>query len=244
MTRVAVVTGASGGIGRAVALELASSGTAVACCYHRDDAGAKETAEAAERAGGTAAAFAGDVSSEHDVEELFRQVKAWAGAATILVNNAGVSRDGLVLKYPLDAFEGTLRVNVTGAFLCSRAALPAMLRARWGRIVNVASVAALHGTPGQSAYAASKAAMVGMTRTLAREVGRRGVTVNAVCPGLVETDMTSGLDQAQTEELLRSVPSRRPGTTREIASVVAFLAGEEASYVNGAVVTVDGGMTA
>lgn len=244
MSRVAVVTGASGGIGSAIAVALAEQGDAVACCFHRDDAGAKDTVRTIEEAGGTAAAFGADVSSEEDVAELFRQVKAWAGAPAILVNNAGMSRDGLVLKYPLDVFEATLRVNVTGAFLCSRSALPAMLRARWGRIVNVSSAAALHGNPGQAAYSASKAALLGMTRTLAREIGRRGVTVNAVCPGFVETDMTSGLDPEQVQEILRSVPSHRPGTPQEIAGVVAFLCGEDASYVNGAVLPVDGGMTA
>ncbi|HEX9891256.1 MAG TPA: 3-oxoacyl-ACP reductase FabG [Actinomycetota bacterium] len=242
--RVALVTGATGGIGRAIALALARAGHPVACGYASNDAGAKETATMIEDAGGAAAAFPGDISDEAAVKDLFAEITAWRAGPVVLVNNAGANRDGLTVKYPLKEFERVLGVNLTGAFLCARAALPAMLKARWGRIVNVSSVVALRGNAGQAAYSASKAGLLGLTRSLAREYGSRGITVNAVCPGYVETDMTSALPGKVKDDLLEQIPAGRMGETGEIAAVVAFLAAETASYVNGAVLPVDGGMTA
>ncbi|MDQ3991281.1 MAG: 3-oxoacyl-ACP reductase FabG [Actinomycetota bacterium] len=244
MSRVAVVTGASRGIGRAAAVALARAGHRVACAYHSDDAGAKETVLAVEHERGTAAPFQVDVADEASVFEMFRAIAHWAEAPAVLVNNAGMTRDGLVAKYPLDAFERTVAVNLTGAFLCSRAALPGMLRSRWGRIVNMSSAAGISGNPGQAAYSASKAGVLGLTRSLAREVGKRGITVNAICPGLIETAMAEELGPEARDHLLARTPAGRIGTPGEVAAVVRFLASDDASYVNGAVLTVDGGLTA
>jgi 3-oxoacyl-[acyl-carrier protein] reductase len=160
------------------------------------------------------------------------------------VNAAGIVRDGLAVRYPVADLHALLNVNLAGAFLTARAALRPMLRARWGRIVNVASVVGLIGNPGQAAYAASKAGLLGMTRSLAKEVGSRGITVNAVCPGVVETEMTAAMPDRALDRMVEATPAGRGARPEEIASVVRFLAGDEASFVNGAVVTVDGGLTA
>jgi 3-oxoacyl-[acyl-carrier protein] reductase len=242
--RVALVTGASGGIGRATALALAGNGLAVACGFHSDDAGAKETVRLIEEAGGTASSFGADVSDEIDVKEMFDQVTEWSGPPTVLVNNAGVNRDGLTVKYPRADFERILEVNVTGSFLCSRAALSGMMRARWGRIIMVSSVLGLRGNAGQAAYSASKTALLGLARSMAREYGSRGITVNAVCPGYIETDMTSSLPEKARERLLSEIPTGRLGSLEEVAATIGFLVSESASYVNGAVLAIDGGMTA
>ena len=244
MTRVALVTGASRGIGRAIARSLGERGFSVACGYLNDDASAKETVETLETAGARAAAFRVDVTEGAEIEELFRQVGEWAGPPLVLVNNAGVSKDGLTMTYSPDDLDRTLATNLRGAFLCARAALPGMLRARHGRIVNIASAVALRGNPGQAAYAASKAGLVGFTRSLAREVGRKGITVNALCPGLIETDIAEAMTQAQRDALVSSTPAGRLGNPVEVAAAVTFLASDAASYVNGAVLTVDGGLTA
>lgn len=242
--RVALVTGASGGLGRAAAVALAADGRTVGCAYSSNDTGAKETVRLIEEAGGTAAAFGTDVADEDRVREMFRAISDWAGPPVIVVGAAGILRDGLTVKYPADEFDRILRVNVTGTFLCARAALPAMLKARWGRIVAVSSAAALRGNPGQAAYSASKAGLLGMTRSLAREYGSRGITVNAVCPGPVETDMTAGFLEKNRGRMIEEIPAGRFGAPEEIAAAIRFLAGEAASYVNGAVLAVDGGLTA
>jgi 3-oxoacyl-[acyl-carrier protein] reductase len=242
--RVALVTGASGGLGRATAVSLAADGHPVACAYSSNDTGAKETVRLIEEAGGTGKAFGTDVADEGSVRGLFGAVSDWAGPPLIVVGAAGILRDGLTVKYPTDEFDRILRVNLTGTFLCARAALPAMLRARWGRIVAVSSAAALRGNPGQVAYSASKAGLLGMTRSLAREYGSRGITVNAVCPGFVETDMTAGFLEKNRDRIIEEIPAGRFGTTQEIAAAIRFLVGDAASYVNGAVLSVDGGLTA
>jgi 3-oxoacyl-[acyl-carrier protein] reductase len=244
MTRVALVTGASRGIGRAVARTLGESGFSVACAYLNDDASAKETVEMVEAAGGYANAFRVDVTESVEIEELFREVREWAGPPLVLVNNAGMSKDGLTVTYSADDLDRTFAINLRGAFLCARAALPGMLRARHGRIVNIASAVALRGNPGQAAYAASKAGLVGFTRSLAREVGRKGITVNALCPGLIETAIAEAMTSAQRDALVASTPAGRLGKPGEVAAAVSFLASDAASYVNGAVLTVDGGLTA
>lgn len=242
--RVALVTGAPGGIGRATARALAADGLAVACGFHSDEGGAKETVRLIEDAGGTAAAFGGDVSDEKDVKEMFERIAEWSGSPLVLVNNAGVNRDGLTVKYPRDDFERILEVNVTGSFLCSRAALSGMMRARWGRIVMVSSVLGLRGNAGQAAYSASKTALLGLTRSLAREYGSRGITVNAVCPGYIHTDMTASLPEKARERLMSEIPAGRLGDLEEVAAAIGFLVSDSASYVNGAVLAIDGGMTA
>lgn len=244
MTRVALVTGASSGIGRAAATALASDGLTVACAYGTNDTGAKETVAMIEEAGGSAAAFGSDVAREDEVKAMFDAIKEWSAPPLVVVACAGVSNDGLAVRYRAADFERTLAVNLTGAFLCVRGALPSMMRERWGRVIAVSSAVALRGNPGQTAYAASKSGLVGLTRTLAREYGSRGITANAVCPGLIETDMTAGLGDEARERLRTDVPLGRAGTSDEVAATIRFLASDAASYVNGAVLAVDGGLTA
>jgi len=241
---VALVTGASRGIGSATCLALARTGLAVAVGYRSDPEGAEETVAKARADGGTAIAVSIGVRDEVSVDGAFGRVEAELGRVRVLVNNAGYTRDGLAVKYATEQWDATVETNLTGAFLCTRRALPGMLKARWGRIVNVASAAALRGNAGQAAYSASKAGLVGLTKSLAREVGGRGITVNAVCPGFVHTRMTEPQSEESRQRYLEMTPAGRFGTPEEVASVIAFLAGPEAGYVNGAVVSVDGGLTA
>ena len=242
--KIAVVTGGSRGIGRACAEALAADGWAVAIGYRSNEADAKETLEALETAGTPGMAVVMDVTDEGSVTEAFRRVTDELGTVTGLVNNAGMSRDGLLLKYPTEIYERTMATNMGGAFLCCRAALRGMLRARWGRIVNMSSAVALHGNAGQTVYAATKSGLVGLTKSLAREVGGKGITVNAVCPGFLDTEMTSHLTEEARAYYLDQTPIGRAATLAEVSNVVRFLMSEEASYVNGSVVPVDGGLTA
>jgi len=243
-SKVAVVTGASRGIGRACAVALAEGGWTVGVGYRTDEAAAKEAVEALEATGTPGLAVYLDATDEASVQEAFRRVTDEVGPVTGLVNNAGYSQDGLLLRYPMDVYDLTMATNVRGAFLCSQGALRGMLRQKWGRIVNMSSAVALHGNAGQTVYAATKSALLGLTRSLAREVGTKGITVNAVCPGLVETEMTSHLDDKARAYYLDQTPIGRTATLAEVAAVVRFLMSDEASYVNGAVVAVDGGLTA
>ena len=244
MKRVALVTGGSRGIGRACAAALGSDGWAVAVGYRSGEAEAKETLRDIEDQGGHGMAVRIDVEDESSISEAFREIDGTLGSVLGLVNNAGTSRDGLLLRYPTEELDRTIGTNLRGAFLCSRAALRGMLKERWGRIVNVSSAVALRGNPGQVAYAASKAGVVGMTHAMAREVGSKGITVNAVCPGYVQTNLTAEISDAAKRFLVDNTPIGRPARLEEIASVVRFLASDEASYVNCAVVAVDGGLTA
>jgi 3-oxoacyl-[acyl-carrier protein] reductase len=241
---VAFVTGASRGIGSASCLALARAGFAVAVGYRSDVEGAEETVAKARAEGVPSIAVAADVADEASVGEAFKRIEAELGPIRVLVNNAGFIRDGLAVRYSTQNWDATMGTNLRGAFLCSRRALAAMLKARWGRIVNVASAAALKGNPGQAAYSASKAGLVGMTKSLAREVGGRGITVNAVCPGFVETRMTSDQSEEVRQRYIEMTPAGRYGSPDEIAAVIGFLAGSEAAYVNGAIIAVDGGLTA
>jgi 3-oxoacyl-[acyl-carrier protein] reductase len=241
---VALVTGASRGIGSASSLALARAGLAVAIGYRSDLEGAEHTAAKTRADGGSALAVSVDVRNEASIDQAFRQIEAELGPVRVLVNNAGYTKDGLAVKYSTESWDATIGTNLTGAFLCARRALPAMLKARWGRIVNVASAAALRGNAGQAAYSASKAGVVGLTKSLAREVGGRGITVNAICPGFVDTRMTQPQSEEIRQRYIDMTPAGRFGTPEEVAAVIAFLAGPEAGYVNGAVISVDGGLTA
>jgi 3-oxoacyl-[acyl-carrier protein] reductase len=241
---IALVTGASRGIGHAACLALARAGLSVAVGYRSDPEGAEEVVAKANSEGVRALAVPIDVRDETSVSEAFKRVEEELGPVRVLVNNAGFTRDGLAVKYTMENWDATLDTNLRGAFLCSRRALVAMLKARWGRIINVASAAAIRGNAGQTAYSASKAGLVGMTKSLAREVGGRGITVNAVCPGFVSTRMTEPQGEEIRRRYLEMTPAARFGTPEEVAAVIAFLAGPEAGYVNGATISVDGGLTA
>jgi 3-oxoacyl-[acyl-carrier protein] reductase len=236
----ALVTGASRGIGAAIALALAEEGWPVGVNYRSDAGGAERVVAEIEDAGGRALALRADVTDPGAADELFGALEESFGPVLVLVNNAGVRADALSPQIEDEAWEQVLETNLSAAFRTTRRALRGMIRARYGRVVNIASVVGQRANPGQANYAASKAGLIAMTRTVAAEVARRSVTVNAVAPGLVETEMTAGLG----DELLRAVPARRAGTPEEIAACVRFLASEEASYVNGTTLTVDGGLTA
>ena len=242
-SRVAIVTGGGRGIGRAVAVRLAAEGANVAISYRSNDDAAQETAEAVREAGVECEVFKGDVASPEDVQVLFGGVSDAFGRLDILVNNAGVTRDNLIMRMKEEEFDEVLRTNLGGTYLCTRAALRPMIRARWGRIVNVSSVVGLVGNAGQANYAASKAGIIGFTKSVAREVAQRGITANAVAPGYVETELTGSLPENVKETIRTQVPMGRFGEAQEVAEVVTFLAGEGAGYVTGQTIAVDGGMT-
>jgi len=235
----ALVTGASKGIGSAIAKALAEDGWNVAVNYRSDEDGAKATVKAIEEAGGKAAAFHSDVSNGAP-DELFKQVEEELGPVIALVNNAGVNADGLAIQMDDDAWDRVIATNLTAAFRLTRRAMRPMIKARYGRIVNIASVVGPRANAGQSNYAAAKAGLIGMTKTVAAEVARRGVTVNAVAPGFIETDMTKDIPDAVVE----AIPARRVGTPEDVAAAVRFLASEDAGYVTGTTLFVDGGMSA
>ena len=240
--RVAIVTGGSRGIGRAVAVRLAEEGASVAISY-RKDAAAGEAAAAVRAAGVECEIFKGDVASPQDVQALFKGVGDVFGRLDILVNNAGITRDNIMMRMKEEEFDDVLRTNLGGTFLCTRAALRPMVRARWGRIVNVSSVVGLVGNAGQANYAASKAGTIGFTKSVAREVAQRGITANAIAPGYVETELTGSLPEELKGRIRDQVPMGRFGEAEEVAEVVAFLAGEGAGYVTGQTIAVDGGIT-
>jgi 3-oxoacyl-[acyl-carrier protein] reductase len=235
----ALVTGSSRGIGAATALMLAADGWPVRVNYRKDSDGANDVVAKITAAGGTATAVQGDVADGEDVKRLLEP--GAEGPVLVLVNNAGLRLDGLSPQIEDEQWQRVIDVNLTATFRTTRAALPQMLRARYGRVVNVASVVGLHANAGQANYAASKAGVVGFTKTVAVEVARRGITVNAVAPGLIDTTLA---EEVMDGDLSKAIPARRVGTPEEAAACIRFLASEDASYVTGTTLTVDGGLSA
>lgn len=240
--KIAVVTGGSRGIGRAIATTLAAAGATVVVNYQRNAAAAEETVAAITAADGAAISVQADVSVAEDVERLFKTVIDRYGTVDILVNNAGITRDTLLLRMKEDDFNVVIDTNLRGVYLCTKAALRPMTRARSGRIINITSVVGLIGNAGQSNYAAAKAGIIGFTRAVAREMASRNITVNAVAPGYIETELTAGLSDQVRSAILEAIPLGRLGTPQDVAYLVCFLASDAAAYITGQTLTVDGGM--
>lgn len=240
--KIALVTGGSRGIGRAISLKLAEKGCDVAVLYAGNAAAAEETLKLIREKGARAMVVQCDVANEALVSEAFRQVCGELGTPDILVNNAGVIRDNLAMRMKTEDFRAVLETNLTGAFNMIHAVLPQFLRRRSGRIINIASVSGMMGNVGQANYAASKAGLIGLTKTIARECASRGITVNAVAPGFIETDMTASMPEAALKAGVAAVPMGRIGKAEDVANAVAFLASGEAGYITGCTIKVDGGM--
>lgn len=239
--KVVVVTGASRGIGRATAIAFAREGAIVACVA-TSELNAAPTVAAIERDAGSAHAFGCDVSDSEQVEKLFESIQNELGSPAVLVNNAGLTRDTLLMRMKDEDWDRVLDVNLKGAFLCIRAVSRSMMKARYGRIVNLSSVVGLSGAAGQANYAASKAGIVGMTKAIAKELGARGITCNAVAPGFIETDMTHDLTPETRAKVVETTPLGRLGSAADIAPVILFLASDEAAFITGQTITVDGGL--
>jgi 3-oxoacyl-[acyl-carrier protein] reductase len=240
--RVALVTGGSGGIGRAVVESLARAGTAVAVHYSCNGASAEEATQCARALGVESMAFQADVSDASQVDALVAAVMEQMGGLDVLVNNAGIARDNLLVRMKDDEWDAVLNTNLKGAFHCARAAARHMLRRRWGRIINITSVVGIIGNPGQANYCASKAGLIGLTKALAKELAPRGITVNAVAPGFIATEMTASLAEEVRQRMLQAIPLGFFAEPKDVAAAVAFLASEEARYITGHVLQVDGGL--
>ena len=238
--QTALVTGGGRGIGRAVALALAEAGAEVVVNYSSSATAAEDVVHSIQGAGGKAYSLQANVSLEEDVDRLIKTVLERSGRLDVLVNNAGITRDGLMMRMKTNDWQSVIDLNLTGVFLCSRAVARPMLKQKSGRIINITSVVGLIGNPGQANYAAAKAGVIGLTRTTAKELASRGITVNAVAPGFIATDMTKDLD---ADTILRDIPLGSFGTQEQVAGVVRFLAADSAaSYITGQVIQVDGGM--
>ncbi|MBM4447992.1 MAG: 3-oxoacyl-[acyl-carrier-protein] reductase [Chloroflexi bacterium] len=237
--KVAIVTGSARGIGREIALRLAEAGASIVVS---DVADAAPVAEEIRKMGQKSLAVVADVTSASDVAAMVEKVIAEYGRIDILVNNAGIARDQLLLRMSDEDWEAVLNVNLKSVFLCTRAVLRPMVKQRWGRIISISSIVGIVGNPGQANYASSKAGIIGFTKTIAREVGSRGITANAIAPGFIVSKMTDQLSEAQKGEMLKRIPLGFLGTPRDVAEAVAFLASEEARYITGQVLGVDGGL--
>ncbi len=242
MSRVALVTGGSRGIGRAIAERLAADGHRVAVNYTANKEAADAAVESIRGAGGTAIAVQADVGDAAGVDLLFQTVADQLGPVEILVNNAGITRDDLLLRMGVEEWDAVINTNLRSVYLATKAALRGMLRARWGRVISLSSVSGIAGNPGQANYAASKAGIIGFTKSVAREVGSRGITVNAVAPGFIETDMTAALGEEVTAAAADRIALGRLGQPEEVAAAVGYLASDDAAYVTGHTLVVDGGI--
>jgi 3-oxoacyl-[acyl-carrier protein] reductase len=240
--KVAVVTGSSRGIGKAIALKLASRGAKIVVNYRTNAEAAREVVEAIGAQGGQAIAVQADVTDADDAKRLVKTAQSTYGRLDILVNNAGTTHDTLLIRMSEQDWDLVINTNLKGVFHCTKAAMRPMMRQHYGRIVNVTSVAGLAGNPGQANYSAAKAGIVGFTKAVAKEVGSRGITVNAVAPGYIPTDLTADLPQELVDKAIDMTPLGRPGTSEEIAHAVAFLVSDEASFITGVVLRVDGGL--
>lgn len=243
MARVALVTGAGRGIGRAIAARLARDGYAVAVNYRSSAVAAQSLVDEITATGGTARAFAGDVSKAEDVKALFSAVKEAMGPVEVLVNNAGCTKDGLLMRMKDEDWQTVLDADLKSVFLCTREAIRGMVRGRWGRIINISSVVGITGNPGQANYGAAKAGVIGFSKCTAREYAAKGITVNCVAPGFIDTDMTKVLPEAAKAGILAAIPAGAQGRPEDVANAVSFFAQESSSYITGQVLAVDGGMT-
>ena len=240
--KVAVVTGGSRGIGRAIALRLAADGFAVGVNYTSNAAKADEVVAIIEASGGRALAVKADVGDADAVAAMFATVEEGLGPVTVLVNNAGITDDGLLLRMGPEQWDRVIATNLRSVYLCTKAALRGMIRAKGGRVINVSSVSGVSGNAGQANYAASKAGVIGFTKSIAKEVGSRGITVNAVAPGFIATDMTDALGDSVTDAAAQQISLGRLGSPEEVASIVGYLASDGASYITGQTIVVDGGL--
>jgi 3-oxoacyl-[acyl-carrier protein] reductase len=241
-SRVALVTGASRGLGRAIALELGSAGNRIAVNYSSSAEAAKDVVSQIEAGGGEAVAVQADVADADQVAAMFEHVDETFGAVSILVNNAGITRDNLLLRMSQEEFDEVIATNLRSVYSCTKTALRGMLRARWGRIISIASVAGITGNAGQANYAASKAGIIGFSKSVAKEVGSRGITVNVVAPGFIETDMTDALAEDTKTAALETITLGRFGRPDDVAAAVGYLASDRAGYITGQVISVDGGI--
>lgn len=240
--QVAVVTGGSRGIGRAIAVTLAESGADVVIFYAGNQAAAEETISQIEATGGKGLAIQVDVSNQEQVDQAFKQVISNFGRIDILVNNAGITRDNLIMRLKEEDWDQVVDTNLKGVFLCTKAVIRPMMKQRRGRIINISSVVGVSGNPGQANYVAAKAGVIGLTKSTAKEIASRNITVNAIAPGFIETDMTASLDDNLKQEMLKAIPLARFGAAKDVAELVKFLAGPNAGYITGQTIHVDGGM--
>lgn len=240
--KIALVTGASRGIGRSIALELAKQGASVAVNYSGSEERARQVVEEIHQNGGKAIAIQADVANADSVTAMVKEVTTTFGSLDILVNNAGITRDNLLMRMKEDEWDAVINTNLKGVFNCTKAVTRTMMKQRSGRIINIASIVGVSGNPGQANYVAAKAGVIGLTKTTAKELSSRGITVNAVAPGFIETDMTDALEANVKEEMMKQIPLARLGRPEDVAAAVKFLASEESSYMTGQTLHVDGGM--
>lgn len=240
--KVALVTGGSRGIGEAIALELAKNGADIAINYRSNNEKAEKVLEGIKGFGVKAIAIKADISKEEDVKYLIKNVENQLGKIDILVNNAGITKDNLVMRMKEEDWQQVMDVNLKGTFLCTKSVSRPMMKARYGKIINITSVVGLIGNPGQGNYSASKAGVIGFTKSIAKELGSRGIRVNAIAPGFIDTEMTDVLSEEIKETMLNGIPLMKFGDPKDIANLVVFLASERSDYITGQVINVDGGM--